>query len=69
MSKRKQPAGIIGQKDLDTESNAYGIQVYGWNVGGRFAFGYLCFTVVFIVFYLWQRSREKKGLPEELLSE
>ncbi len=45
------------------------IQVYGWNIGGRFTFGYLCFTVIFVLFHLWQRSRKKKGLPEELLSE
>ena len=45
------------------------IQVYGWNIGGRFAFGYLCFAVVFVIFYLWQRWRKKKGLPEELMAE
>ena len=45
------------------------IQVYGWNVGGRFAFGYLCFTAVFMLFYVWQRRRRRKGLPEELMTE
>jgi adenine/guanine/hypoxanthine permease len=45
------------------------VQVYGWNVGGRFAFGYLCFAAVFLLFHLWQRRRRKKGLPEELMAE
>lgn len=45
------------------------VQVYGWNVGGTFAFGYLCFTVVFVLFHLWLRWRRKKGLPEERLAE
>ncbi len=44
-------------------------QVYGWNVGGPFTFGYLCFTAIFVVFYLWRRHRAKKGLPEELMAE
>jgi len=43
--------------------------VYGWNVGGRFAFGYACFAAVFLFFHLWQRQRRIKGLPEELLAE
>ena len=45
------------------------IQVYGWNVGGRFEFGYLCFTAVFMLFYVWQRRQKKRGLPEELMAE
>jgi len=45
------------------------VQVYGWNVGRTFAFGYLCFTIVFVLFYFWQRWRKKRGLPEELLAE
>ncbi len=44
------------------------VQVYGWNVGGKFAFGYACFAAVFLFFHLWQRQRRKKGLPEELLA-
>jgi AGZA family xanthine/uracil permease-like MFS transporter len=45
------------------------VQVYGWNVGGRFAFGYLCFTAIFISFHLWRRWRMKRGLAEELTAE
>ncbi|MFA4949037.1 MAG: NCS2 family permease [Candidatus Krumholzibacteriia bacterium] len=45
------------------------IQVYGWAVGGKFAFGYACFAAVFLFFHLWQRQRRKKGLPEEFLAE
>lgn len=45
------------------------IQVYGWAVGARFSFGYLCFAAVFLLFHWWQRQRRKKGLPEELLAE
>jgi AGZA family xanthine/uracil permease-like MFS transporter len=45
------------------------IQVYGWNVGGKFAFGYLCFTVIFVAFHLWRRWRRKQGLPEQLMEE
>jgi AGZA family xanthine/uracil permease-like MFS transporter len=45
------------------------IQVYGWNIGGKFAFGYLCFAVIFVAFHLWRRWRRKKGLPEELMAE
>jgi len=45
------------------------IQVYGWNVGGRFSFGYLCFTAVFVLFGLWWRRQEKKDFTEHLLAE
>ena len=45
------------------------IQVYGWAVGAKFAFGYACFVVVFLLFHLWRRQRRKKGLPEDLLAE
>jgi AGZA family xanthine/uracil permease-like MFS transporter len=45
------------------------MQVYGWNVGGRFAFGYLCFTAVFALFHLWRRGRAKKEHPEQLAEE
>lgn len=45
------------------------LAVFGWNAGGGFAFGYICFTVVFLVFYLWQRWRRGRGLPEELTDE
>ena len=33
------------------------LPVYGWAVGWRFAFGYLCFTCIFLAFHLWRRSR------------
>lgn len=45
------------------------IAVLGWNAGGKFAFGYLCFTVIFVFFHLWQRWRRRRGLPEEILEE
>ncbi|UCF06406.1 MAG: NCS2 family permease [bacterium] len=41
----------------------------GWNVGGTFAFGYLCFTAIFVVFGVWQRWRRSRGLTEELVDE
>jgi hypothetical protein len=41
----------------------------GWNTGGRFAFGYLCFSVMFLVFHFWRRWRSVRGLPEELIEE
>ncbi len=44
-------------------------QVYGWAVGAKFSFGYLCFAAVFLLFHAWRRQRRKKGLPEELLAE
>lgn len=44
-------------------------QVYGWNVGGPYAFGYLCFAVVFLLFYLWQYRRRQQGLPDDVLEE
>jgi AGZA family xanthine/uracil permease-like MFS transporter len=45
------------------------VQVYGWNVGGHFAFGYLCFVAVFLAFHYWQRYRRKRGYPDEVLAE
>jgi AGZA family xanthine/uracil permease-like MFS transporter len=45
------------------------IAVIGWNAGGSFAFGYLCFAAIFIVFYLWRRWRRSRGLPEEIVEE
>ncbi len=45
------------------------ISVFGWNKGGMFAFGYLCFGVTFVLFFLRQRWRRGRGLPEELLEE
>ncbi|MDZ7859316.1 MAG: NCS2 family permease [Candidatus Krumholzibacteriota bacterium] len=33
------------------------VSVLGWNAGGRFAFGYLCFAVVFLSFYIYQKGR------------
>lgn len=41
----------------------------GWNTGGQFAFGYLCFGVIFLIFHFWQRGRRARGLPEELIEE
>ncbi len=32
------------------------VSVIGWNAGGRFAFGYGCFALIFIVFYYWRKS-------------
>ncbi len=45
------------------------VQVYGWNVGGRFAFGYFCFAAVFLLFHFWQRYRHKQGFSDELAAE
>jgi AGZA family xanthine/uracil permease-like MFS transporter len=45
------------------------ISVLGWNAGRNFAFGYLCFTVMFMLFFLRRRWRESRGLPEELVDE
>lgn len=45
------------------------VQVYGWNVGGPFAFGYLSFAVVFLLFYLRRRYLLNQGKKEELLAE
>lgn len=45
------------------------VQVYGWDVGGRFAFGYVCFAVIFLFFHLWRRSRRAHGLPDETIAE
>ena len=45
------------------------VSVFGWNAGGMFAFGYLCFGVIFVLFFLWQRWRRERGLPEELIEE
>jgi AGZA family xanthine/uracil permease-like MFS transporter len=36
--------------------------VLGWNAGGSFAFGYLLFAVLFMIFHLWDRSvRSRTG--------
>ncbi len=45
------------------------IQVYGWAVGAKFAFGYVCFAAVFLFFHWWRRERRKRGLPEDLLGD
>ncbi|MCK4237469.1 MAG: hypothetical protein KAX38_10150, partial [Candidatus Krumholzibacteria bacterium] len=45
------------------------LSVIGWNTGGRFAFGYMCFALVFIIFHLWQQWRRSRGLPEKLVSD
>ena len=45
------------------------LSVIGWNAGGKFAFGYLCFAVIFLVFYIRQRWRQNRGLPELLIDE
>lgn len=34
------------------------VSVIGWNAGGEFAFGYLCFAAVFLAFYLYRRFSE-----------
>ncbi|MBN1164609.1 MAG: NCS2 family permease [Candidatus Krumholzibacteriota bacterium] len=34
---------------LDNET----VSVLGWNAGGKYAFGYFCFMVVFLLFHLW----------------
>ncbi|HMA76903.1 MAG TPA: hypothetical protein VKO43_06320, partial [Candidatus Krumholzibacteriaceae bacterium] len=33
------------------------VSVLGWNAGGRFAFGYLCFALVFLSFYIYRKAR------------
>lgn len=45
------------------------ISVVGWNAGGTFAFGYLSFALIFMVFYLWWRWRIRRGLPLEEVEE
>ncbi len=35
--------------------------VIGWNAGGEFAFGYLCFALVFLVFYLLRQRKAEEG--------
>ncbi len=37
------------------------VSVLGWNTGGPWAFGYLCFAAVFMVFFLWERSVRKRS--------
>jgi len=38
------------------------LPVYGWAAGWRYAFGYLCFAVIFAAFHLWRRSnRSNRG--------
>jgi len=45
------------------------LPLYGWNVGGKFAFGYLCFSVVFFLFHLWTWSHRRKGIEERYINE
>jgi AGZA family xanthine/uracil permease-like MFS transporter len=45
------------------------ISVVGWNAGRDFAFGYLCFAVMFIIFFFWRRWRRARGLPDEIVEE
>jgi AGZA family xanthine/uracil permease-like MFS transporter len=45
------------------------VQVYGWAVGSKFAFGYACFAGVFLLFHFWQRDRRRKGISEGLAGE
>lgn len=45
------------------------LSVIGWNTGGKFAFGYLCFTSVFLIFHFWQSWRKRAGLPDEFTGE
>jgi len=42
---------------------------YGWNTGGAFAFGYLCFAVVFALFHVWTVWHKKRGIGERFISE
>ncbi len=37
------------------------VSVFGWNAGGKFAFGYLCFAVVFLSFYIYRKVRKEEG--------
>lgn len=45
------------------------LSVVGWNAGGTFAFGYLCFAAVFVIFYFWRRWRQSRGIPIEEVEE
>lgn len=45
------------------------ISVLGWNAGGSYAFGYMCFAVIFMIFHFWRRWRQARGLPEEIIEE
>jgi len=42
---------------------------YGWNVGGSFAFGYICFAVVFALFHLWTQWHRRRGIEERFIAE
>jgi AGZA family xanthine/uracil permease-like MFS transporter len=42
------------------------LSVVGWAAGGRFAFGYFCFAVIFALFHFWQGWRRGGELPDEL---
>ncbi len=37
------------------------VSVFGWNAGGKYAFGYLCFAVVFLSFYIYRKVRNEEG--------
>ena len=45
------------------------VQVYGWNVGSRYAFGYLSFAAVFMLFHLWQSLLRRRGPANNVLAE
>ncbi len=45
------------------------IGVVGWCAGGKYAFGYACFAVIFALFYTRAEWRRRRGLPEELIEE
>ena len=34
------------------------VSVIGWNAGGKYAFGYLSFAVVFMIFHLWKSGNK-----------
>lgn len=39
------------------------VSVIGWNAGGSYAFGYLCFAAVFAIFYFWRRKGGGEEVP------
>jgi len=45
------------------------LPLYGWNVGRKFAFGYLCFSVIFFLFHLWTWSHKRRGIEERYINE
>jgi AGZA family xanthine/uracil permease-like MFS transporter len=41
------------------------VSVLGWNAGGSWAFGYLCFAIIFMALHAWDRivrSRTGQGI-------